>query len=167
MHWSCTTNIISSTGALEITPFRVHQSTFFQIFLLILLQFCQSRGVIISDLCRSESLGTTLCLRELYCTIPYYTIHNVSHDCSNTKLDRIMWYTTFWCPMSANSKLVRYISVALLVFKWAAKIFIVYLGQIYSDQWTNSCFIDILFEGWEYSCLMQHFLRVSQQWRLK
>ena len=29
------------------------------IFLLILLQLCQSRGWIISDLCRSQSLGTS------------------------------------------------------------------------------------------------------------
>ena len=28
-------------------------------YLLILLQFCQSRGGIISDLCRSQSLGTS------------------------------------------------------------------------------------------------------------
>merc|ERR1712074_420295 len=96
------------------------------ILLLILLQFCQSSGGIISDPCRSQSLGTfhsTVCctilsvercslgntslhsdkmtppLQEycsvLYCTIPYYTIQNISHDRSNTKLDRFMWYTTF------------------------------------------------------------------------
>ena len=66
----------------------------------------------------------------MYCTIPYYTIQNVSHDHSNTKLDRFMWYTTFWPPMSANSKMVRYFFVAVLVFKWAAKIFIVYFWAI-------------------------------------
>ena len=65
----------------------------FQIVLLILLQFCQIQrrdylgpmqelvprdlslslgargGQVISDLCRSQSLGTTLCLQELNCTI--------------------------------------------------------------------------------------------------
>ena len=90
-------------------------------------------------------------------TMPYYTTQNILCDHSITKLDRIMWYTTFWCPMSANSKLVNNISVALLVFKWAAKIFIVYLGQIYSDQWTNSCYTDILFEGLGVYHLMRHF----------
>ena len=61
--WNCNVNIISSTGALEITAFSdpsLHPSIhLFQIFLLILLQFCQSRGGIISDLCRSQSLGTS------------------------------------------------------------------------------------------------------------
>ena len=53
--------------------------------------------------------------------------------------------------------MVRYFSVALLVFKWAAKIFIVYLGQIYSNQWTNYCYTDIFFEGLGVYCLMRHF----------
>ena len=76
----------------------------------------------------------------VYCTIPYYTIQKILRDHSNTKLGRFMWYTTFWPPMSANSKMVNNISVALLVFKWAARICIVYMGQIYYDQWTNSCY---------------------------
>ena len=32
----------------------------------------------------------------MYCTIPYYTKQNISCDRSNTKLDRIIWHTTFW-----------------------------------------------------------------------
>ena len=93
------------------------------------------------------------------------TIQNVSHDCSKTKLDRIMWYTIFWCPMSVNSKLVNNISVALLVFKWAAKIFIVHLSQIYSDQWANSCYTDILFKGLGVYHLMWYFYIINRlQW---
>ena len=94
----------------------------------------------------------------VYCTIPFYTIQNISRDHGNIKLDRIFWFTTFWPPMSANSKMGRYTSVALLVFKWAAKIFIVYLGQIYSDQWTNSYYTDILFEGVGVYRLISYFL---------
>ena len=112
--------------------------------------------------CISSSSSSSVSLEE-GSSQTYYAIQNVFCDHSNTKLDRIMWYTTFWRPMSANSKMVRYISVALLVFKWATKIFIVYLGQIYSDQWTYSCYTDILFKGLGVYCLMWHFL-FTQNW---
>ena len=143
--------LISSTGALEIS--QLSGSSIHPLF----RSFSSSSS---SSVSLEEGLSRT-CVGvspyAVYYPIPYYTIQNISHDHRNTKLDRIMWYTIFWQPMSANSKLVRYISVALLVFKWAAKIFIVYLGQIYSDQWTNSCYTDFLFEGLGVYHLMRHY----------
>ena len=102
------------------------------------------------------SLGNTSLHRDEM-TPPLQEYSSVLYYSSNTKLDRFMWYTTFLPPMSANSKIVRYTYVAILVFKWAAKIFIVYLGQIYSNQWTNSCYTDILFKGLGVYRLMWHF----------
>ena len=90
----------------------------------------------------------------------------------NWKIDLAYWHMgIFWdlqpfltpppknplqFTVQAMLHLVRYISVILLVFKWAAKTFIVYLGQNYSDQWTNSCYTDILFGGLGVYCLMQY-----------
>ena len=85
-------------------------------------------------------------------------------------LDTNKWFyegVNLWSRhlMSVNSKLVNSISVALLVFQYAAKIFIVYLSQIYSDQWTNSCYTDISFKGLGVYGLMWHFL--LKNWFLK
>ena len=65
----------------------------------------------------------------LYYTILYYTKRR---DCDRSymEIDGIMWYTTFWSSIYANSKMVNNISVALSVFKWAAQIFIVCLVNL-------------------------------------
>ena len=46
---------------------------------------------------------------------------DISRDRCKMDRDRFMWCTTFWRPMSVNSKKVSYIYVALLVFEWEAK----------------------------------------------
>ena len=65
----------------------------------------------------------------LYYTILYYTKCR-DRDRSYMEIDGIMWYTTFWSSIYANSKMVNNISVALSVFKWAAQIFIVCLVNL-------------------------------------
>jgi len=53
------------------------------------------------------SLGNTSLHRDkmtVHCTIPYYTIQNVLQDHSNTKLDRIIHYTTIFSQFYFGKK---------------------------------------------------------------
>ena len=57
-----------------------------------------------------------------------------------------MWYTTFWPPISANSKMVNYISVALLVT--------VSMGLTGCENAKCSVFSYSGNHSWSYSCLV-------------